>query len=146
MMAKERAEIVAAGEVRLRVGWTQRLRARLGLLLRAAGLPGLRRSRPRLRVLEQVSLGGRRQLFLVACAGERYLVGAGSETVGSIVRLERLDQTDRMDQTDRLDRVGRTEPPEREGRPDWVRSAWNEGEESEASEERGRRLRPVVRA
>src|SRR5260370_932463 len=79
MAVRERAELVAAGEVRLSTTWARRLGERLEQLLRAAGLRGGRRGRPRVRVLEQVSLGGRRQLFLVACAGERYLVGAGSE-------------------------------------------------------------------
>jgi len=87
MRAQGLAEIDAAGELRGCAGWTERMVMRLGRLLRAAGLPAVSRRRQQLRVVEQVALGNRRQLFLVACAGERYLVGAGSETVGSIVRV-----------------------------------------------------------
>jgi Flagellar biosynthesis protein, FliO len=48
-----------------------------------------------LRVLETVSLGGRRQVFLLACGDERYLVGAGAETVGCMLRIADLRITDR---------------------------------------------------
>jgi len=53
---------------------------RLGVLCGA-------RSSAQLTVLETLSLGGRRQLFLIACGGERYLVGAGAEGIGSMVRI-----------------------------------------------------------
>ena|SRR5271163_4200916 len=53
---------------------------RLGVLCGA-------RSATQLAVLETLSLGGRRQLFLIACGGERYLVGAGAEGVGSMLRI-----------------------------------------------------------
>lgn len=41
-----------------------------------------------LRVLETLPLGGKRQLMLVTCAGERFLVGGGPESVETIVRLK----------------------------------------------------------
>lgn len=47
-----------------------------------------------LEVLETVSLGGRRQLFLIACGGERYLVGAGAESVGSMLRVGSIAAAD----------------------------------------------------
>ena len=41
-----------------------------------------------MRLLETLSLGGKRQLMLVSCAGERFLVGGGLETVETIVRVK----------------------------------------------------------
>ena len=38
-----------------------------------------------LRVLETLSLGGKRQLVLVACGCQRYLVGVGNDNVATIV-------------------------------------------------------------
>ena len=43
--------------------------------------------RKELRLLETLPLGGKRQLMLVTCAGERFLVGGGLESVETIVRL-----------------------------------------------------------
>ena len=40
-----------------------------------------------MRLLETLPLGGRRQVMLVACAGERYLVGCGADTVATIVKV-----------------------------------------------------------
>lgn len=40
-----------------------------------------------MRVVEHLALGGRRQLTLVACDGERYLVGGSAEGVETIVRV-----------------------------------------------------------
>lgn len=42
-----------------------------------------------MRVVETLSLGGKRQLMLVSCGGEHFLVGGGLESVETIVRLER---------------------------------------------------------
>jgi flagellar biogenesis protein FliO len=39
-----------------------------------------------MRLLETLSLGGKRQLMLVKCGEERYLVGGGPESVQTIVR------------------------------------------------------------
>lgn len=44
--------------------------------------------RKELRLVETLPLGGKRQLMLVTCAGESFLVGGGSESVETIVRLE----------------------------------------------------------
>ena len=44
--------------------------------------------REQLRLVETLSLGGKRQLMLVTCAGERFLVGGGPESVETIVRLK----------------------------------------------------------
>ncbi len=41
-----------------------------------------------LRLVETLPLGGKRQLMLVTCAGESFLVGGGLENVGAIVRLK----------------------------------------------------------
>ncbi|RXH56609.1 hypothetical protein GRAN_3466 [Granulicella sibirica] len=38
-----------------------------------------------LKVLETLNLGGGRQVALISCAGERYLVGMGSDSVETIV-------------------------------------------------------------
>jgi len=37
-------------------------------------------------LLETLSLGGKRQLMLVECGSERYLVGCGLESIQTIVR------------------------------------------------------------
>jgi hypothetical protein len=44
--------------------------------------------RKQLRLVETLSLGGKRQLMLVTCAGESFLVGGGVESVETIVRLK----------------------------------------------------------
>jgi flagellar biogenesis protein FliO len=44
--------------------------------------------RKQLRLVETLSLGGKRQLMLVTCAGESFLVGGGPESVETIVRLK----------------------------------------------------------
>lgn len=41
-----------------------------------------------LQLVETLSLGGKRQLMLVLCAGESFLVGGGMESVETIVRLK----------------------------------------------------------
>lgn len=45
-------------------------------------------------LLETLSLGGKRELMLVSCAGERFLVGGGGESVETILRVnaDRLPQ------------------------------------------------------
>ena len=55
----------------------------LGLMARREGLKEARH----LRILETHALGGRRQLMLVVCDGERFLVGSGSDRVDTIVRI-----------------------------------------------------------
>ena len=39
-------------------------------------------------LVESLSLGSRRQLLLVVCGNQRYLVGAGADSVGSILAIE----------------------------------------------------------
>jgi flagellar biogenesis protein FliO len=41
-----------------------------------------------LRLVETLSLGGKRQLMLVTCGGESFLVGGGMDSVETIVRLK----------------------------------------------------------
>ncbi len=60
-------------------GWVLRL---------LRGWRGREMQREQLRLLETLSLGGKRQLMLVTCAGERFLVGAGPESVETIVPLK----------------------------------------------------------
>ena len=61
----------------------------LGFARRVArnGLGNLQRSRGqrRMELVETLQLGGKRQLMLVVCDGQRYLVGAGGDAVQSIV-------------------------------------------------------------
>jgi flagellar biogenesis protein FliO len=58
----------------------------IGLLRGRRGEREMRRKR--LRLVETLSLGGKRQLMLVTCAGESFLVGGGTESVETIVRLK----------------------------------------------------------
>jgi hypothetical protein len=44
--------------------------------------------RKQLRLVESLALGGKRQLMLVRCAGESFLVGGGADSVETIVRLK----------------------------------------------------------
>jgi|SRR5271155_4415724 len=69
-------------------GWASGLgRALVQPLWKRLASLGRARSEVQLEVVETLALGARRQLFLIVCGGERYLVGAGTDTVGSIVRL-----------------------------------------------------------
>jgi hypothetical protein len=63
-------------------------------LLERLGVLCKTRSAAQLTVLETLSLGGRRQLFLIACGGERYLVGAGAEGVGTMLRVGSVPTAD----------------------------------------------------
>jgi|ERR1700677_4790544 flagellar biogenesis protein FliO len=45
-------------------------------------------TRKQLRLVETLPLGGKRQLMLVTCAGESFLVGGGVDSVEAIVRLK----------------------------------------------------------
>jgi flagellar biogenesis protein FliO len=44
--------------------------------------------RKQLQLVEVLALGGKRQLMLVTCAGESFLVGGGADSVETIVRLK----------------------------------------------------------
>ncbi len=46
-----------------------------------------RAAKRQMHVVETLALGGRKQLVLVSCAGERFLVGTGPEQVQTIVRV-----------------------------------------------------------
>ena len=46
-----------------------------------------RKTAKHMRVVEHLSLGGRRQLTLVVCDGQRFLVGGGADGVETIVRV-----------------------------------------------------------
>jgi hypothetical protein len=59
----------------------------MGRLLRQLGALSRPRSAAQLEVLETLSLGGRRQVFLIACGGERYLVAAGADSVSALERV-----------------------------------------------------------
>jgi hypothetical protein len=56
----------------------------VGLIRRHRDAP---KARKQMRVVETLALGGRRQLILVACGSERFLVGSGADRVDSIVRV-----------------------------------------------------------
>jgi len=72
--------MIAAPEVQGLAGW-------LIELLR--GWRGQRAMQQKqLRLVESLSLGGKRQLMLVTCAGESFLVGGGMDSVETIVRLK----------------------------------------------------------
>ena|SRR5579871_3166063 len=51
-----------------------------------------------MQVVETLSLGGKRQLMLVSCGGEHFLVGGGLESVETIVRLERGVSVENQDE------------------------------------------------
>lgn len=40
-----------------------------------------------MQLLETLSLGGKRQVMLIACDGEHYLVGCGTDTVTALVKV-----------------------------------------------------------
>jgi flagellar biogenesis protein FliO len=48
---------------------------------------GKPRSKRRMELVEMLQLGGKRQLMLVVCDGQRYLVGAGGDSVQSIAEM-----------------------------------------------------------
>ena len=71
---------IGAHDVRGLAGWM------LGLV---RGWRGQREmQRKQLRLVETLSLGGKRQLMLVTCAGESFFVGGGMDSVETIVRLK----------------------------------------------------------
>jgi flagellar biosynthetic protein FliO len=57
------------------------------VLARFRALRGVHSSEHKqMRVLETLSLGAKRQLMLVECGSDRYLVGCGGESIQTIVR------------------------------------------------------------
>jgi flagellar biogenesis protein FliO len=71
---------IASPEVQGLAGWV------LGLLRGWRGQGDVQRKQ--LRLVETLPLGGKRQLMLVTCAGESFLVGGGTDSVETIVRLK----------------------------------------------------------
>jgi flagellar biogenesis protein FliO len=61
------------------------LHAAMGAMARLSGAGTA--TAKRMQVLETLALGARKQLLLVSCDGERFLVGTGADQVQSIVRL-----------------------------------------------------------
>ncbi|MEO8736329.1 MAG: flagellar biosynthetic protein FliO [Edaphobacter sp.] len=57
----------------------------LGLLRRLRG--ERQPATKQMHLLETLPLGGKRQLMLVSCAGEHFLIGGGLESVETIVRI-----------------------------------------------------------
>ena len=73
-------EMGAPPEIQGLAGW---------VLALARGVRGQRGGQQRqLQLVETLSLGGKRQLMLVTCAGESFLVGGSFESVETIVRLQ----------------------------------------------------------
>ncbi len=68
---------IASRELRGIVGWV------CGLM---QSWPRERTNR-QMQLIETLALGGKKQLMLVSCGGEQFLVGGGSESIDSIVRL-----------------------------------------------------------
>jgi hypothetical protein len=71
---------IATPDVQGLAGWL------LGLLRGWREQRGMQQKQ--LRLVETLPLGGKRQLMLVTCAGESFLVGGGVESVETIVRLK----------------------------------------------------------
>jgi len=71
---------IATSEVQGFAGWL------LGFLRDWRGQREMQRKQ--LRLVETLPLGGKRQLMLVTCAGESFLVGGGMDSVQTIVRLK----------------------------------------------------------
>ena len=68
-------------------GW---LRRSVIFIVNACGgeWAGVRRATKRhMRLIETLPLGAKKQLLLVACDGERFLIGTGPESVQSILRV-----------------------------------------------------------
>ncbi|WP_412176563.1 flagellar biosynthetic protein FliO [Edaphobacter sp.] len=61
-----------------------------GWLLGRLGEAGAKRQAAikQMRLLDTLPLGGRRNLMLVSCAGELFLVGGSAESIESIVRVQ----------------------------------------------------------
>ena len=68
----------------------------LGLM---RGRRGMRHGQQRLmKVIETLPLGGKRQLMLVSCGEEHFLVGGGLESVETIVRVKSGMSVENRDQ------------------------------------------------
>lgn len=71
-------------------GWmTGALRGRVRIKWRT----GTQRRMKQMQILEALSLGEKRQVVLIVCNGERYLVGCGANTVATITKLNSAIET-----------------------------------------------------
>lgn len=79
--AKQMSQRKAAAEPQGLAEWV------LGMLRGWRGLHVAQGKQKQLQLVETLPLGGKRQLMLVSCAGERFLVGGGIDSVETIVRV-----------------------------------------------------------
>jgi hypothetical protein len=85
---RDRGSEDGAGLAGWLLSWARRIaRTGLGNLKRGRGAR-------RMELVETLQLGGKRQLMLVMCDGQRYLVGAGGDAVNSIeaMRLQPVEE------------------------------------------------------
>lgn len=54
----------------------------------------------KMQLLETLSLGGKKQLMLVQCGNDQFLVGGGLETVETIVRIDNVSAASSQEQGD----------------------------------------------
>jgi flagellar biogenesis protein FliO len=79
--ARRMSQRKAAAEPQGLAGWV------LEMLRGWRGLHVVQAKQRQLQLVETLPLGGKRQLMLVSCGGERFLVGGGMESVETIVRV-----------------------------------------------------------
>jgi flagellar biogenesis protein FliO len=81
----------------------------LQALVRALGFVRKGRTERRTKLIETLNLGGKRQLMLVLCDGQRFLVGAGADSIHSIVEIRQ--QHEANDLPDRASGMDLQMPP-----------------------------------
>ena len=81
LVTEARTEVRREAAMQGLAGWV--LRTLSGLQQRTEK----RHARKQMRVVETLPLGAKQRLLLVSCGGERFLVGTGPESVGTIVRV-----------------------------------------------------------
>lgn len=86
IQGKKTAERAGRSEVQGLAGWV------LGMMKGRGYLRDV--TERQMRLEETLSLGGKRQLLLVSCAGERFLVGGSMESVEVIVPVKSAAATD----------------------------------------------------
>jgi flagellar biogenesis protein FliO len=64
----------------------------LQAIVRVFGFARRGRAVRRTELIETLNIGGKRQLMLVLCDGQRFLVGAGSDSIHSIVEVKQQRQ------------------------------------------------------
>lgn len=82
LLVMDRKMVDGADKVQGLAGWLLALLSRANATW-AQGKP----ARKHLRVVETMQLGGRRQLTLVSCDGERFLIGSGPDSVQTMTRV-----------------------------------------------------------